>query len=81
MIKLTSRKKKKKVVIFNMVAAVLWTLWKERNNRTFEDVNIHSTNIWKDVCPHTGCWAHKNGLFKDYGPRTIAINLNAFCNT
>lgn len=23
------------------------------------------TNLWGDVCALTGCWAHRNGLFKE----------------
>lgn len=76
LIKQTSNKK---IITFNLAAAILWTLWVERNNIIFSNKGRNYNQLWEDMCMLTGLWSHRAISFKDYNPSTIALNLNALC--
>lgn len=65
------------ILKFNVTLAALWTLWLDRNNMIFNEIQSSFYSSWKNVCNLVGMWLSKHRLFKDYNQSTIFLNLNA----
>lgn len=66
------------VIKFSGGATVLWSIWKERNNRTFMEKKNSTINIWVNVCNFMELWSCRNKWLSNYNMIQIALNLQAF---
>lgn len=44
----------------------------ERNNRTFNDKEKASSELWEDIKALMSLWTSRSSLFKDYSPNLVA---------
>ena len=71
-LKQTSRKK---VIRFNVVAGLFWTVWIERKNRIFKEKSNSIVNLWKDICNLIEVWSRRHTSCKQYDLTTISLNF------
>ncbi|CAL9019662.1 unnamed protein product, partial [Prunus brigantina] len=72
------RGKKAKVLWGNLMQAVVWNLWLERNRRIFKDYKgVGVVELWDRVKFWAALWASTSLAFKDISYPTIMRNLLA----
>ena len=72
------QRSKKEIIAFNSFTITLWSIWLERNNRTFNDKEKPHYELWDDIKALTGLWTNRSKKFSNNSVGTIALNLNAF---
>lgn len=68
----------RQVLIQAFVGAVLWSIWKERNSRTFSDSSRNVAALREDILALTGFWASSSDLFCNYEASLISLNWEVF---
>lgn len=53
---------KKGLICHNLLVAVIWTIWLERDKRAFNNRLSNTLKVWEDICNLTGLWTSKSKL-------------------
>lgn len=56
---------RRNIIFLNVGVVVLWSMWKERNNKIFNNTEKSMTNIWEEINNMIGLWSSRNKVFKD----------------
>lgn len=65
---------KPSILLSNLVGATLWSIWLERNNRTFHNKSKSLAHLWEDIINLSSFWCKKSILFSSYDVATISLN-------
>lgn len=72
---------KRNILLQNLIGATLWSIWLERNDRTFHGHGggggKSQIQIWEYILNLSAIWCSKSKLFCNYNIASISLNWDA----
>ena len=67
--------KEKKIIFNQFLAATLWAIWGERNNRIFQDCASSTEELWDKICFWVAIWLKNVKEFRFWSCSDLLRNL------